>query len=87
MDRFASFAADWDAEEVRTLIRLLAKLAASKVEVGRRAPPRRARRRWPQPDLTDPTSVQPLPRPPAQTRPAAATAWSPPSQAACLPWR
>jgi hypothetical protein len=61
MDRFASFAADWDAEEVRTLIRLLAKLAASKVEVGRRAPPGRARRRWPQPDPTDPTSVQPLP--------------------------
>jgi DNA-binding MarR family transcriptional regulator len=49
MDRFASFVADWDAEEVRTLTRLLVKFDASKAEVGRRAPPSRARRRRPQP--------------------------------------
>jgi DNA-binding MarR family transcriptional regulator len=49
MDRFASFVADWDAQEVRTLTRLLVKFEASKAEVGRRAPPSRARRRRPQP--------------------------------------
>jgi DNA-binding MarR family transcriptional regulator len=32
--RFASFVADWDAEEVRTLCRLLEKLEASKNAVG-----------------------------------------------------
>src|SRR4029453_4063455 len=49
LDRFASFVADWDAQEVRTLTRLLAKFEASKAEVGRRAPPSRTRRRRPQP--------------------------------------
>jgi DNA-binding MarR family transcriptional regulator len=49
LDRFASFVADWDAQEVRTLTRLLAKFDAAKAEVGRRAPPSRARRRRPQP--------------------------------------
>jgi DNA-binding MarR family transcriptional regulator len=49
LDRFASFVADWDAQEVRTLTHLLAKFDASKAEVGRRAPPSRARRRRPQP--------------------------------------
>jgi DNA-binding MarR family transcriptional regulator len=50
LDRFASFVADWDAQEVRTLTRLLVKFDASKGEVGRRAPPSRARRRPPSPD-------------------------------------
>ena len=45
MDRFALFVADWDAQEVRTLTRLLVKFEASKAEVGRRAPPSRTRRR------------------------------------------
>jgi DNA-binding MarR family transcriptional regulator len=49
LDRFASFVADWDVQEVRTLTRLLVKFDASKAEVGRRAPPSRARRRRPQP--------------------------------------
>jgi hypothetical protein len=49
MDRFAAFVADWDAQEVRTLTRLLVKFDAAKAEVGRRAPPSRARRRRPQP--------------------------------------
>ena len=49
LDRFASFVADWDAQEVRTLTRLLVKFDAAKAEVGRRAPPSRARRRRPQP--------------------------------------
>src|SRR4029450_1640682 len=49
LDRFAAFVADWDAQEVRTLTRLLAKFDAAKAEVGRRAPPSRARRRPPQP--------------------------------------
>jgi DNA-binding MarR family transcriptional regulator len=49
LDRFAAFVAGWDAQEVRTLTRLLAKFDASKAEVGRRAPPSRARRRRPQP--------------------------------------
>jgi DNA-binding MarR family transcriptional regulator len=50
LNRFASFVADWDAQEVRTLTRLLAKFDASKAEVGRRAPPSRARRRPRSPD-------------------------------------
>jgi DNA-binding MarR family transcriptional regulator len=33
LERFAKFVADWDAEEVRTLTRLLWKLEASKAEV------------------------------------------------------
>jgi DNA-binding MarR family transcriptional regulator len=49
LDRFAAFVAGWDAQEVRTLTRLLVKFDASKAEVGRRAPPSRARRRPPQP--------------------------------------
>jgi DNA-binding MarR family transcriptional regulator len=48
LDRFAAFVADWDAQEVRTLTRLLIKFETSKAEVGRRAPPSRVRRR-PQP--------------------------------------
>jgi DNA-binding MarR family transcriptional regulator len=36
LGRFASFVADWDAEEVRTLTRLLVKLEESKAEVARR---------------------------------------------------
>src|SRR4029450_1403659 len=47
--RFAAFVADWDAQEVRTLTRLLGKFDAAKAEAGRRAPPARARRRPPQP--------------------------------------
>jgi DNA-binding MarR family transcriptional regulator len=49
MDRFALFVADWDAEEVRTLTRLLVNFDASKAEVGRRQPPSRTRRRRPPP--------------------------------------
>jgi DNA-binding MarR family transcriptional regulator len=49
LDRFASFVADWDAQEVRTLTRLLVKFETSKAEVGRRTPPSRVRRRPPQP--------------------------------------
>jgi DNA-binding MarR family transcriptional regulator len=49
MDRFALFVADWDAEEVRTLTRLLVKFEASKAQVGRRSPPSRTRRRRPPP--------------------------------------
>jgi DNA-binding MarR family transcriptional regulator len=49
LDRFAAFVADWDAQEVRTLTRLLGKFDASKAEAGRRAPPSRVRRRPPQP--------------------------------------
>jgi DNA-binding MarR family transcriptional regulator len=49
LDRFALFVADWDAQEVRTLTRLLVEFEASKAEVGRRAPPSRTRRRRPQP--------------------------------------
>jgi DNA-binding MarR family transcriptional regulator len=49
LDRFASFVADWDAQEVRTLTRLLVKFDASKAEVGRRSPPSRGRRRPPPP--------------------------------------
>ncbi len=45
LKRFASFVADWDAEEVRTLTRLLVKLEESKAEVGRRVPPPTGRRR------------------------------------------
>jgi DNA-binding MarR family transcriptional regulator len=45
LKRFASFVADWDAEEVRTLTRLLVKLEESKAEVGRREPPPTGRRR------------------------------------------
>jgi DNA-binding MarR family transcriptional regulator len=33
LDRFATFVADWDAQEVQTLARLLLKLEASKAEV------------------------------------------------------
>ena len=49
LDRFAAFVADWDAQEVRTLTRLLVKFDASKAEVGRQAPPSRTRRRPSQP--------------------------------------
>ena len=45
LDRFALFVADWDAQEVRTLTRLLGKFETSKAEVGRRVPPARTRRR------------------------------------------
>jgi DNA-binding MarR family transcriptional regulator len=45
LDRFGSFVADWDPEEVRTLTRLLEKLEASKAKVAtRQRPP--AGRRW-----------------------------------------
>jgi DNA-binding MarR family transcriptional regulator len=65
MDRFASFVADWDAEEVRTLARLLVKFEASKAEVGRRSPPQRARRRRPQPSPPDsPRKGAPMTQPP-----------------------
>lgn len=47
LGRFASFVADWDAREVRTLTRLLVKLEESKAEAARReAHP--AGRRWKQ---------------------------------------
>ena len=60
MSRFTAFVADWDAEEVRTFIRLLMKFETSKAEVARReqaaqeaqaaqtspAPPKRGKRRW-----------------------------------------
>ncbi len=36
MSRFATFVADWDADEVRTFTRLLMKFEASKAEVARR---------------------------------------------------
>lgn len=36
MQRFAAFVADWDAEDVQALTRLLIKLEESKAEVGRR---------------------------------------------------
>ena len=49
MDRFGLFVADWDAQEVRTLTRLLGKFDASKAEVGRRQPPSPTRRRRPPP--------------------------------------
>jgi DNA-binding MarR family transcriptional regulator len=49
LDRFAAFVADWDAQEVRTLTRLLVKFDAAKAEVGRRQPPSRTRRRRPPP--------------------------------------
>jgi len=39
LSRFALFVADWDAEEVRILGRLLAKLEASKAEVAKRERP------------------------------------------------
>ena len=45
LSRFAAFVADWDAEEVRTLGRLLAKLERSKAEVNQREP-RPDGRRW-----------------------------------------
>ena len=38
LKRFASFVADWDAEEVRTLARLLEKLEVSKAKVVKRDP-------------------------------------------------
>jgi DNA-binding MarR family transcriptional regulator len=45
LDRFGSFVADWDPEEVRTLTRLLEKLEASKAQIAaRQRPP--AGRRW-----------------------------------------
>ncbi len=57
MSRFATFVADWDAEEVRTFTRLLMKFEDSKAEVARReqeaqeeqAPtvlPKRGKQRW-----------------------------------------
>lgn len=44
LQRFTSFVADWDADEVRTLTRLLVKLEESKAEVGQREPPQFGRR-------------------------------------------
>jgi DNA-binding MarR family transcriptional regulator len=45
LDRFGSFVADWEPEEVRTLTRLLEKLEASKAALAaRNRPP--AGRRW-----------------------------------------
>lgn len=38
LKRFALFVADWDAEEVRTLTRLMEKLEASKAKVAERSP-------------------------------------------------
>jgi DNA-binding MarR family transcriptional regulator len=60
MSRFTAFVADWDAEEVRTLTRLLMKFEASKAEVARQEQeaqtsplppassvlPQRGKRRW-----------------------------------------
>jgi DNA-binding MarR family transcriptional regulator len=45
LDRFASFVADWETEEVRMLTALLQKLEASKSAVGARERPA-AGRRW-----------------------------------------
>jgi len=42
LDRFASFVANWDAEEVRELTRLLVKLEESKAAVNAAAKPARA---------------------------------------------
>lgn len=39
LDRFALFVEDWDAEEVRTLTRLLHKFEESKAAAARREPP------------------------------------------------
>jgi DNA-binding MarR family transcriptional regulator len=45
LDRFTSFVADWDRDEVRMLTSLLEKLEASKAEIkGRHQPP--VGRRW-----------------------------------------
>lgn len=46
LQRFASFVAKWDVEEVRTLTRLLAKLEASKAEVNAGASAKPVGRRW-----------------------------------------
>jgi DNA-binding MarR family transcriptional regulator len=48
LGRFAQFVADWDAEEVRTLTRLLLKLEASKAEVAK-SEQRPGNRRWQHP--------------------------------------
>lgn len=40
LERFAGFVQEWDAEEVRTLTRLLVKFEQSKAEFARRHPPR-----------------------------------------------
>jgi DNA-binding MarR family transcriptional regulator len=45
--RFSAFVAEWDAEEVRTLARLLSKLSASTAAVNQREP-RPDGRRWQQ---------------------------------------
>jgi DNA-binding MarR family transcriptional regulator len=45
LGRFASFVAEWDADDVRTLTRLLSKFADSKREVARREQ-RPSGRRW-----------------------------------------
>lgn len=45
LERFALFVADWDAEDVRTLARLLEKFEASKAEVAKRSPQPLGRRR------------------------------------------
>ena len=43
VDRFATFLADWEPEEVRTLTALLEKLQSSKTATQRQ---RQGRRRW-----------------------------------------
>jgi DNA-binding MarR family transcriptional regulator len=45
LDRFGSFVADWEPEEVRTLTRLLEKLEASKAALAARNRPAAGRRR------------------------------------------
>lgn len=47
LDRFAGFVQDWDADEVRTLVRLLVKFEESKTEFAKRSPPSGGRR-WQQ---------------------------------------
>lgn len=46
LDRFAAFVEDWDANEVQTLGRLLAKLEASKSAVNEREQRRSVGRSW-----------------------------------------
>jgi DNA-binding MarR family transcriptional regulator len=64
LQRFASFVADWDAEEVRMLSQLLEKLESSKNAVVRRAPGRAEQRHPNRPwqDAARPTRPRPASR-------------------------
>jgi DNA-binding MarR family transcriptional regulator len=53
--RFTSFVQEWDAEEVRTLTRLLVKFDESKNEFARRHPPPSARNRQDRPGQGSPS--------------------------------